>query len=128
MSNEEVVVSIFGVIFVLIIIAIAVCIYFIPTFVAFSRKHQFKWLIFLINFFTGFTFFGWVGSLVWALIDIDQKPQVYIQPPNNPPQFSVASELEKLTKLRDNGDISNLEFRELKYKLLERYNKKDNNR
>jgi len=127
MSEEEVVVSIFGVIFILIIIAIIFCLYFIPTFVAFSRKHQFKWLIFILNFFTGFTFFGWVGSLVWALIDTEQK-QVYIQPPTNPPQFSVASELEKLTKLRDNGDISNLEFRELKYKLLEGYNKKENHR
>jgi hypothetical protein len=126
MSEETAMVSIFGVIFVLIIIVIVFCLYFIPTFVAFSRKHQFKWIIFLINLFTGFTFFGWVGALVWALIDTDQNPQVYIQPPTNPSQFSVADELEKLTKLRDNGDISNLEFSELKEKLLEGYNKLKN--
>ena len=128
MSDEEIVVSAFGVIFVLIIIVIIFCIYFIPTFVAFSRKHQFKWIIFLINLFAGFTFFGWIGALVWAFIDTDQNSKVYVQPARNIPNFSIADELEKLTKLRDNGDISNLEYRELKYKLLEGYNKKDNNR
>ena len=128
MSDEEVVVSAFGVIFVLIIIVIILCIYFLPTFVAFSRHHQFKWIIFLINLFTGFTFVGWIGALIWSLIDTDQSTKVYIQPPRTIPNFSIASEIEKLTILRDNGDISNLEYRELKYKLLEKYNKVETRR
>ena len=128
MSDEEIVVSAFGVIFVLIIIVIIFCIYFIPTFVAFSRHHQFKWIIFLINLFTGFTFVGWIGALIWAFIDTGQNTKVYIQPASNNPQFSIASELEKLTVLRDNGDISNLEYKELKYKLLEGYNKRETRR
>jgi len=91
--------------------------------VAFSRHHQFKWIIFLINIFAGFTFVGWIGALIWALIDTDQSTKVYIQPPDKNSKFSIADELGKLTVLRDNGDISNLEYRELKYKLLEKYNK-----
>jgi len=125
MSNEEVVVSSLGIVFILILIALIFFLYFIPTFVAFSRSHQFKWIIFLINFFAGFTFVGWIGALIWSLIDTDQSTKVYIQPARNTPHFSIASEIEKLTILRDNGDISNIEYRELKYKLLEKYNKKE---
>lgn len=125
MSNEEAVVSSLGVIVVLILIALVFFIYFIPTFVAFSRHHQFKWIIFLINFFAGLTFVGWIGALIWALIDTDQNTKVYIQPPDKNSDFSVADELAKLTILRDKGDLSNLEYRELKYKLLNKYNKKE---
>ena len=128
MSNEEVVVSSLGIVFILILIALIFFLYFIPTFVAFSRHHQFKWIIFLINLFTGFTFVGWIGALIWAFIDTGQNTKVYIQPASNNPQFSIASELEKLTVLRDNGDISNLEYKELKYKLLEGYNKRETRR
>jgi len=123
MSNEEAVVSSLGIVFILILIALIFFLYFIPTFVAFSRRHQFKWIIFLINFFAGFTFVAWIGALIWSLIDTDQSTKVYIQPAHTTPDFSIASEIEKLTILRDNGDISNIEYRELKYKLLEKYNK-----
>jgi hypothetical protein len=43
--------------------------YWIPTIVAFHRKHPSKGGILGLNFFLGWTFIGWVLSLVWALSD-----------------------------------------------------------
>lgn len=41
-------------------------IYFLPTFVASSRKHVNFTSIFLVNLLLGWTFLGWVAALVWA--------------------------------------------------------------
>jgi hypothetical protein len=43
--------------------------YWIPTIVAFVRKHPSKGGIFALNFFLGWTFIGWVVSFVWAVSD-----------------------------------------------------------
>ncbi|MBE7084252.1 MAG: superinfection immunity protein [Clostridiales bacterium] len=40
--------------------------YFLPSFVAFCRKKQNGCAIFILNFFLGWTFVGWVVALVWA--------------------------------------------------------------
>jgi hypothetical protein len=45
-----------------------VVIYFIPTFVAASRKGKHHTAIFVINLFLGWTLLGWVGALVWAVV------------------------------------------------------------
>lgn len=42
-------------------------IYFLPTVVATSRNHKNMASVFLLNLLTGWTFLGWVGSLVWAV-------------------------------------------------------------
>ena len=46
----------------------AIAIYFIPTFVAIARHHKHTTAIFLLNFFAGWTFLGWVAALVWSLV------------------------------------------------------------
>jgi hypothetical protein len=43
--------------------------YWIPTIIAFMRKHPSKGGILALNFFFGWTFVGWVVSLAWALSD-----------------------------------------------------------
>jgi Superinfection immunity protein len=43
--------------------------YWLPTIVAFYRKHPSRGAILALNFFLGWTFLGWVLSLVWALSD-----------------------------------------------------------
>jgi hypothetical protein len=43
--------------------------YWIPTIIAFVRKHPSKGGILALNFFFGWTFVGWVVSLAWALSD-----------------------------------------------------------
>lgn len=51
---------------VLLLVA-ALAIYFLPTIVARQRGHKNHVAIFVLNFFTGWTFLGWVVALVWAL-------------------------------------------------------------
>ena len=46
--------------------AFALALLFLPTLVAKSRNHPNTLPIFLVNFFFGWTFIGWVISLVWA--------------------------------------------------------------
>jgi hypothetical protein len=46
---------------------IALTLYFIPTMVANGRQHHNAGAIFALNVFLGWTFIGWVASLVWAL-------------------------------------------------------------
>ena len=46
---------------------ISLAIYFIPIIIAFIRKHNNFFAICLLNIFTGWTFLGWLASLLWAL-------------------------------------------------------------
>jgi len=41
--------------------------YWIPTFVAWTRKHPDKISILVLNLFLGWSVIGWVISLVWSL-------------------------------------------------------------
>jgi hypothetical protein len=41
--------------------------YFVPTLVAYLRKKRNLAAIFVLNLLLGWTFFGWVGALVWSL-------------------------------------------------------------
>ena len=50
-----------------LLLAILFVPYWIPTIVAFVRKQPNRIAILVLNFFFGWTFIGWVGSLVWAL-------------------------------------------------------------
>jgi hypothetical protein len=42
-------------------------IYFLPAMIAYSRDKKKSDNIFFFNLFLGWTFIGWVASLVWAL-------------------------------------------------------------
>ncbi|MBQ4646651.1 MAG: superinfection immunity protein [Candidatus Gastranaerophilales bacterium] len=46
---------------------IALAIYFIPLVVAYIRKHNDILPIAILNILLGWTFFGWLASLLWAL-------------------------------------------------------------
>jgi heme/copper-type cytochrome/quinol oxidase subunit 3 len=50
-----------------ILFLILFVIYFVPSFIAKSRDHHNAGAIFALNLFLGWTFIGWVASLVWAL-------------------------------------------------------------
>jgi hypothetical protein len=43
--------------------------YFVPAAVALLRRHNNAMPICLLNLLTGWTFLGWVASLVWSLTD-----------------------------------------------------------
>ena len=63
-------VSVFG---ILIVVLIGLVLYFVPTFVAFSRNHKNRVPILVLNVFLGGTVIGWVGALVWALLRDDKE-------------------------------------------------------
>lgn len=43
-----------------------VTLYFVPAIVAFSRKHNSKVAILVVNFVFGWSLVGWIIALVWA--------------------------------------------------------------
>ncbi len=59
----------FGLFLLSVIVVIGLAVYFTPTIIAFARNHKNKAGIFLVNLLTGWTFLGWVGSLVWSVVN-----------------------------------------------------------
>jgi hypothetical protein len=55
--------SFVGVVVFLILLAI----YFLPTIIALLRRQPNTLAIFLLNFFLGWSFIGWVVALVWSV-------------------------------------------------------------
>jgi len=43
--------------------------YMLPTIIAYSRMHKNTLAIGIVNFFLGWSLIGWVGALVWAIIN-----------------------------------------------------------
>lgn len=64
----------FGIGGILIFGLIALLLYFIPTFIAFIRDHQYKWPIFAINLLVGYTGLGYLVALVWSLFPARSGP------------------------------------------------------
>lgn len=56
-----------------IVIWMLILIYFLPLFVSLSRRHPSKWAIGALNLFLGWTLLGWVGALVWSLIELNKS-------------------------------------------------------
>ena len=46
---------------------ISLAVYFIPIIIAYVRRHNNFTAICLLTIFTGWTFLGWLASLLWAL-------------------------------------------------------------
>ena len=46
---------------------ISLAIYFVPIIIAYVRRHNNFVAICLLNIFTGWTFLGWLASLLWSL-------------------------------------------------------------
>jgi hypothetical protein len=109
------------------IIAILFIPYWIPTIVAFWRKHPSKAGIEALNFFLGWTFIGWVLALVWAFSDNTGRAPAQtvvnttVAPSGAPGSASggLADELNKLAVLHEAGALSDEEFGRAKVNLLE---------
>ncbi|WBX95963.1 superinfection immunity protein [Chryseobacterium gambrini] len=103
---------------ILIILLIITPIYFIPTFIAYSRKHSNAGAIFALNFFLGWALIGWVGALIWALSNRLNNQQIIVNS-NNPHNYnSNIDQLAKLKELHDKGVLTDEEFTDQKNKLL----------
>jgi len=53
---------------VVVLIVASIAWYFLPLWLAISRKHEHVEAIFALNLLAGWTFVGWVVALVWALV------------------------------------------------------------
>jgi hypothetical protein len=60
------------VVFGFVVLACALFIYLLPTYVAWAKKHTNFAAIAMLNVLLGWTFVGWVVALVWAM----SKPAV----------------------------------------------------
>ena len=58
-----------GVLAAFLIIGMIFGLGFLPTIVAVNRKHNNTLAIFFMNLVLGWTFFGWIGALIWACTD-----------------------------------------------------------
>lgn len=50
-----------------VMLLIVLLLYFLPSIVAAARHHRSEGAIVALNILAGWTFFGWVAALVWAL-------------------------------------------------------------
>ncbi|MEQ1837544.1 MAG: superinfection immunity protein [Candidatus Nitrotoga sp.] len=75
---------------------LAIAVYFTPSFVAYSREHQQKVSIFVLNLCLGWTIVGWVGALVWAY---SKKPEVLAEVTSMPSPSPVEMQNAPLTKI-----------------------------
>jgi Superinfection immunity protein/Short C-terminal domain len=125
--------------FVLILLLIVLIIYFVPTVVAFSRKHPNRWMIAVINIVFGGTGLGWLGSLVWALnaihksaegsnggesglnlfVNDTKKIELTQIPIQAQGHDNVLEQLKKLKTLHEQGVLTDDEFAQMKKPLLE---------
>ncbi|HEX5508883.1 MAG TPA: superinfection immunity protein [Pseudolabrys sp.] len=80
-----------GVIWLIVILAIVITIYFTPAIVAYRRKHAQFTAILWLDILTGWTFLGWVAALIWAL----SNPQVVSTKPVGDSTRYTKAEYEK---------------------------------
>lgn len=50
-----------------IVFVVVLALYFLPTCIAFMRRHQNAAAILVLNLLLGWTFIGWIASIVWSL-------------------------------------------------------------
>lgn len=126
----------------LIILAGALFVYVLPTFIAFARRHPNRWVILLINAVFGATGLGWFGSLIWAMSAVHRSPtgnhggesglNVFVNDPqlvrvepqtrSRAPASAPVDPVERLAQLKrllDAGAISAEEHASLRKSVLE---------
>ncbi|WP_146943011.1 superinfection immunity protein [Chryseobacterium hagamense] len=97
----------------LLLLLIFIPFYFVPTFIAWSRKKSNIGAIFALNLFLGWSLIGWAGALIWALSNKENDRQTITG--------NTASNIDQLTQLKalhDQGVITDEEFETQKKRLL----------
>ncbi|MEL5848662.1 MAG: superinfection immunity protein [Candidatus Igneacidithiobacillus chanchocoensis] len=78
---------------IIFMIVVGTAIYFLPSVIAYSRSARNFLAIFMLNLFLGWSLVGWLGSLIWALVD-EKKDQAAPAPacpaPLSPPPPAVS--------------------------------------
>lgn len=86
--------------------------YFLPFLVGYNKKNAVS--IFLLNFFLGWTFIGWVVALIWATSKDKEDVVIFKTESTN----NIVEQINGLKKLYDDGVITETEFEQQKRKLL----------
>lgn len=58
-----------------LLVVVGAFIYFVPSIIAWKRKHNQFIPILLINVFFGWSLIGWVGALVWSVMSLGYAGQ-----------------------------------------------------
>lgn len=128
-----------------LLILIVFPLYFLPVIIAKTRKNPSTTGIFILNFFLGWTFIGWIAALIWAFssapkqsptVIVNNTTQAYSQEYNAPkpdltkqiqpeePSTKQITHQDKIEQLRqykqllDEGVITNEEFNKQKAGIL----------
>ena len=111
----------------LILFALLIALYFLPTIVASQRKHLSVNSIFVLNLFLGWSVIFWVISLVWALKNEPKKSLQELKVSlnhddikENEKSDSIGDELVKIADLNAKGILSDEEFLLAKEKILKK--------
>ncbi len=106
----------------IVVVIIGLALYFLPAIIAYNRKHSNKGIILLLDFLIGWTLLGWVGCLIWAFLDTDQRITTTNTNTStvstNDNNMNRYENLEKLMKLKENGVLTEVEYEIEKAKLL----------
>lgn len=102
------------------LVIIAIVLYFVPTMIAIDRKHNNLVPIIVINIFFGWVYgIGWIIALIWSLSNGSQVASVSSnKSESSGQQNDIAEQLVKLSSLKSSGILTEMEFLELKNKLL----------
>ena len=114
MSGYEPIKDVFAVLIAMLYVGLLFMLYFVPTFVAFARKHPSKGAILALNLLLGWTVLGWIAAFIWSFTN-PSKPQVVIA---NQASLSMVEELEKLANLKEKGLLTEEEFNKKKQEIL----------
>lgn len=102
----------------LIVLAIAIFIYFLPTVI--GRRKRNVTAIFVLNLFLGWSIIGWIVALVWACTT-DPQPTIIQNNVSTPPvstnQPGTSDQLQLLDHMRATGKLSNDEYWEERKRL-----------
>jgi hypothetical protein len=137
-----------GVAALLILGILLFLIYFLPTIVAFNKRHPNRWVILVLNTFLGSTGIVWIISLIWALKAVhisedsasygksgggesglnifanDEKRVRIVNQTGGAPRVAgpgepnIATQILRIKELLDGGAITKAEFDELKRRII----------
>lgn len=99
-------------------ILILLVIYFLPAIVAGVRSHQSGSAIFVLNLLLGWTILGWAVALIWGFTSTKDN-RIYVSQQDKI-ELNVADEIRKLADLKNEGHLTDEEFKARKSEVLRR--------
>lgn len=103
-------------IFQILIFIVLAFLFFLPTYIAIKKNHQYKVPIILINLFLGlFWGIGWIVALIWAIMGDSSDRAIQ---PIMVDSSSPAQEIERLHKLKQDGVLTEDEYKRQKQAIL----------